>query len=312
MVVYYISYSDEPRRRFRWRVLLAVLAALLAAGMIVAVLGARRGGGEGEAAVRNDSEPVSFVDAVPAVFAPGTNTVYVVDISGSIAESGHLDAVKLGLSMLALEDVVADSGSGAMAENSRAALVTFGGDGEPEILVDRVELRDPAAQVEWLTTVDALEATATGSFIYDAISAAYQDTLARGDGGRENAIVALSDGIDGAVGECRPARGGETTEYCVGASGDPVPCDALPGRRRGGGGDGGGGLRRICEVIHSETDAYELLRQLAGAAEEEGLKVHAIGYGSPDAHRWLRRVAERTGGQYIYAGRQGMPAANPP
>lgn len=294
MVIYYISYGDRPPRRFSRGILLAVFAALLPAGIIAAALWEWRAGGE-EAAAPDGSGTVPFAAAVPAVFAPGTNTVYVVDISGSIAESGHLDAVKLALSTLALED--AATGSGAMAENSRAALMTFGGDTPSETLVDRVALREPEARVKWLTVVDALEATESGgSFIYDAGNAAYQDALSRDGGGRENAIVVLSDGIDGAVGECRPARASDTTKYCVGASGDPAPCDSLPGRRRDG-----GGLGRICKVIHSKTDSYELLRQLARSAEGDGLKVHAIGYGAPDSHHWLRLAAKRTGGQYIYA-----------
>ncbi len=172
----------------------------------------------------------------------------MVDVSGSIAEGGHLETVKLALSTLALEDAAV--GSGAMAENSRASLMTFGGDAEPETIVARAASRDRAAQGQWLIRVNALAAVATGSFIYDAVNSAYQGVLSTDSDGRENAIVVLSDGIDGMVGECRPARADETTEYCIGDSGDPVLCANLPEARRSS------DLGRICEAVPSKTDPY--------------------------------------------------------
>jgi hypothetical protein len=46
----------------------------------------------------------------------------------------------------------------------------------------------------------------------------------------------------------------------------------------------------------------------AGASEKpviakDGLTTHTIAYGSTNAHRWLKRVAEVTGGTYTIAGR---------
>ena len=294
MVAYYISYGDEPPRRFPWRILLAILAALLLIGIVIAVWWRWPSDGEGSPAA-NRPDAVPFAAAVPAVFAPNTNTLYVVDVSGSIAEGGHLEAVKLALSTLALEDAAV--GSGAMAENSRASLMTFGGDAEPETIVARAALRKRAAQEQWLIRVNALAAVATGSLIYDAVNSAYQGVLSTDSDGRENAIVVLSDGIDGMVGECRPARADETTEYCIGDSGDPVLCANLPEARRSS------GPGRICEAVPSKTDPYALLGQLARSAEQDGLKVHTIGYGSPDTHQWLELAAAATDGQYIYAGR---------
>ena len=231
------------------------------------------------------AEAVPFTAAIPAVYAPGTNTVYVVDLSGSIGEAGHLDAIKLALSTLALPE------SGAMVENSRAALTVFGGDAESEAVIELSLLSDQTQQAHWLTQVDGLEATTTGgSFIYDAVDSAYRNLQATPDEGRANVIVVLTDGIDGGVGECRLATADVQTEYCVGDSGDPVPCSALSPK---------GGMTEICEAIPSATDPGELLRNLAN----DGITTHTIAYGSTDSHQWLEIVAEVTGGTYTVAGR---------
>ena len=284
MVTYYMTYGEPPPRRFRWWRVLAVLAAILLASAIAgAIWMAVAGDDTGPADPSADTVP--FTAAIPAVYAPGTNTVYVVDLSGSIEEAGHLDAIKLALSTLALPD------SSARVENSRAALMVFGGDAEAKTVIELSMLSEGTEQAHWLTQVDGLEATTTGgSFIYDAVDSAYRKLGQTPDNGRANVIVVLSDGIDGGVGECRLATADVQTEYCVGDSGDPVPCRDI-GRS--------GGVGEICEAIPSATDPGELLRDLA----RDSLTTHTIAYGSTNAHQWLKRVAEVTGGTYTIAGR---------
>ena len=241
---------------------------------------------------RDDASPadlsadaVPFTAAIPAVYAPGTNTVYVVDLSGSIGEAGYLEAIKLALSTLALPD------SSARVENSRAALMVFGGDAEAKTVIELSMLSEETEQAHWLTQVDGLEATTTGgSFIYDAVDSAYRKLGQTPDDGRANVIVVLSDGIDGSVGECRLASDDVRTEYCVGDSGDPVPCSDLSLR---------GSITEICEAIPSAADPGELLSNLA----KDGLTAHTIAYGSTNSHQWLKLVAEVTGGTYTVAGR---------
>ena len=288
MASYYLTYGEPPPRRFgRWRVL-AVLAAILLAGAIAGAIWMAVAGDD----ARDDASPadpspeaVPFTAAIPAAYAPDTNTVYVVDLSGSIGEAGHMDAIKLALSMLALPD------SSATVENSRAALMVFGGDAEAETMIELSMLSDETEQAHWLTQVGGLEATTTGgSFIYDAVDSAYRKLALTPDDGRANVIVVLSDGIDGGVGECRLASDDFQAEYCVGESGDPMPCSDLSRRGR---------MTEICEAIPSDTDPYELLSDLAG----DGLTTHTIAYGSTNAHQWLKRVAEVTGGTYTIAGR---------
>lgn len=228
---------------------------------------------------------VPFTAAIPAVYAPGTNTVYVVDLSGSIGEAGHLEAIKLALSTLALPD------SRARVENSRAALMVFGGDAAAETVIELSMLSEEMEQTHWLAQVDGLEATTTGgSFIYDAVDSAYRKLGIIPDDGRTNVIVVLSDGIDGGVGECRLASDDFQAEYCVGDSGDLVPCSDMSSR---------GGMTEICEAIPSATDPGELLRNLAN----DSLTTHTIAYGSTNSHQWLKIVAEVTGGTYTVAGR---------
>ncbi len=284
MVAYYMTYGEPPPRRFGWWRILAVLAAILLAGAIAGAIWMAVAGDDASSADPS-MEAVPFTAAIPAVYAPGTNTVYVVDLSGSIGEAGHLEAIKLALSTLALPD------SSATVENSRAALMVFGGDAEAETMIELSMLNDEVEQAHWLRGVNGLEATTTGgSYIYDAVDSAYRNLMLTPDDGRAQVIVLLSDGIDGGVGECRLASDNVRTEYCVGDSGDPVPCNDMSPR---------GGMAEICEAIPSATDPGELLRNLA----EDGLTTHTIAYGSTNAHQWLKRVAEVTGGTYTIAGR---------
>lgn len=263
---------------------MAILAAILLASLIAGAIWMAVAGDDASPADPS-AEVVPFTAAIPAVYAPGTNTVYVVDLSGSIGEAGHLDAIKLALSTLALPD------SSGEVENSRAGLMVFGGDAEAETMIELSMLGDETEQANWLTQVGGLEATTTGgSFIYDAVDSAYRKLALTPDDGRMNVIVVLSDGIDGGVGECRIATNDFQAEYCVGDSGDPVPCSDMNPR---------GGMAEICEAIPSTTDPGELLTDLA----KDGLATHTIAYGSTNSHQWLKLVAEATGGTYTVAGR---------
>ncbi len=69
MVAYYISYGDEPPRRFPWRILLAIFAALSLIGIVIAVRWRWPSDGE-ESLAANRPDAVPFAAAVPAVFAP--------------------------------------------------------------------------------------------------------------------------------------------------------------------------------------------------------------------------------------------------
>ena len=281
MASYYLTYGEPPPRRFEWWRVLAVLAVILLAGAIVGAIWMAVAGDDSRddaSSADPSAEAVPFTAAIPAAYAPGTNTVYVVDLSGSIGEAGHLDAIKLALSTPARPD------SSARVENSRAALMVFGDEAEAETVIELSLLSDETEQAHRLTQVDGLEATtAGGSFIYDAVDSAYRKLGRTPDDGRANVIVVLSDGIDGGVGECPIASDDVQTEYCVGDSGDPAPCSDLNPR---------GGMTEICEAIPSVTDPGELLRNLA----RDELTTHTNAYGSANAHQWLKRVAEITGG----------------
>ena len=219
--------------------------------------------------------------------------MYLVDISGSIEASGHLEEVRQALSALALD--ASDPAGAAVASGSRAALLTFGGESrEPKKVVGFTPLRDTEAQNSWLVQVNDITPPATGgSFIYDAIDKAHQRMLMLPDGdddtGGDKVLVILSDGIDGGVGECRRAEADQAVEFCVGSGGDPLPCDDLPGMS--------GGVSEICDALSSKTSRYALLQRLV----DSSVTVHTIGYGRPKDHGWLRLVAKRTGGEYTYA-----------
>ena len=97
---------------------------------------------------RAEAPPAAtFADAVSEAFAPGADTMYLVDISGSIEASGHLRGGAAGaVNALAL-DASGPAGA-AVASGSRAALLTFGGESrEPKKVVSFTPLLDtPEAQ----------------------------------------------------------------------------------------------------------------------------------------------------------------------
>ena len=178
MVAYYISYG-EPPRRFRWW-LVAVLgvAGLLGMGAAVGIW-QYRAGDDDEA--RAEAPPAAtFADAVSEAFAPGADTMYLVDISGSIEASGHLRAVRQALSALAL-DASGPAGA-AVASGSRASLLTLGGERrEPEKVIELTPLDTPEAQDNWLVAANGLAPSdGGGSFIYDAVKAALRQLPAEG------------------------------------------------------------------------------------------------------------------------------------
>jgi len=288
MTSYYISYGEPPERRFTWRLLLAIGALLLLAGIIAGIIWFAMANSSDAGDEISAPEAVPFAQAIPTVYASETNTIYLVDISGSITEAGYLEDVKFALSSLALPD------AGPAAENSRAALMSFGGDGEPEKVIELAMLNVPEAQHDWLVEVNGLQATtAGGSFIYDAVDSVRRDFSTASGGGRSNVIVLISDGIDGAVGECRPAPPDyrpSSAGYCVGDSGDPVPCSEMNWSESA--------PNVLCDAIPSSNDRFVLLERLA----DDEIVVHTIAYGSPRAHTWLRQVAEATGGTYTVGG----------
>ena len=224
------------------------------------------------APVDDSPEAVPFAAAIPTVYQVNTNTLFLVDISGSIAESGNLKPMRTALASIALGDVRPDIHTAA--ENSQAALMTFGVGRETPIALGG--LQDEQSRNLWLATAGNLQTEkAGGTLIYDAVAEAHEMLLANNGGDNVPVIVLLSDGIDGDVGECRPATAEEirSTLYCVGEGGYPVLCDDLPG--------GGRHNQNICEIIPSDADPEQLLTQLANKSKEYGLIVHTIGYGSP-------------------------------
>lgn len=288
MTSYYLSYGEPPVRRFPWRLLLAIGSLLLLATAIIGVLWFALANGSDTAGASSAPETTSFAHAIPAAYASDTNTLYLVDVSGSIVESGYLQDLKIGLSSLALPDAE------PVAKNSRAALMSFGGDEKPETVIEFAMLDEDEAQTDWLVKVNGLQATtAGGSFIYDAVDSVRRNFPTASDGGRSNVIVLISDGIDGAVGECRPAppdyRPG-SAGYCVGDSGDPVPCSEMNWSESA--------PNVLCDAIPSSNDRFVLLERLA----DDEIVVHTIAYGSPRAHTWLMQVAEATGGTYTVGG----------
>ena len=291
MVTYYISYGEPPRRIPRWLLFLAVPAGLLAASAVAAVLwllpADSDDGVDADAAV---PPPARFNAAIAAVYEPESTTIFLVDASGSIADSGNLESLRNALASLALDDI---SPLGAAAGSALVGLTTF--DTAAKSVIPPAPLDAADARRRWLLKAGHLQTGRDGgSFIYDAVRATHRRLLDADHGGQQPVIVLLSDGIDGAAGQCRPAPPGTTTEYCVGPGGDPLPCADLPAM--------GGGVTEICQAIYSETEPAVLLGELAASADAHGLTVHAIGYGRRADHGWLRRAAAATGGQYIHAG----------
>ena len=277
--------------------MLAILAALILGGVIGGIV-AIWTPGEDDGIVAGESEPetIPFTSAIPSVLEENTDTVFLVDVSSSIEESGNLDALRTALAGIALGDVHPEIGEAV--GSSRVTLMTFADDTETVIPMGSLS-DDVGRRNEWLVTAGNLETKAgTGTFIYDAVAHAHGMLMDTDSGARKPVIVLLSDGIDGDVGECRLATDNiERTRYCVGASGDPVLCDDLPADYASG------GDWMICDAIPSKMDPMHLLTQLETDSENMGLTVHVVAYGSVSSHKWLRRVAQATEGQYIVAGR---------
>ena len=290
MVTYYISYAEPPRRFPRWLLFLAIPAGVLAVSAAAALFWMMPAESDDASGAGAAPPPVRFNAAIAEVYQPETTTIFLVDASGSIADSGNLESLRNALASLALDDI---SRLGAVADSSLVGLTTFDTVPEPVILPEPLD--GDAARQRWLLQAGHLQTGTTGgSFIYDAVSATHRRLLETDNRGQAPVIVLLSDGIDGAVGECRPAPPGTITEYCVGPGGDPLPCADLPAM--------GGGVTQVCNAIYSRTKPAVLLDELAASAAERNLTVHAIGYGRRGDHGWLRRAAEATGGQYIHAG----------
>ena len=315
MVTYYITYDDPPpRRRPSWFLILAILAVIMIAGATAALIWIAADDEDSPAVASppatdgptTDSSPTSaglnptlvpFVAAIPAVYQENTNTLFLVDVSESIAESGNLEPMRIALESIALGNAHPDIYQAV--ENSRVGLITFSD--VPETVIELGPLHDDEARrKEWLAAASALQTeSGSGTFIYDAVARAHEILSDNTEAdGKAPVIVLLSDGIDGAVGECRPATANDgQSDYCVGESGDPVRCDDLPGGR-----GSSRGFRNICKKIPSDTSPHRMLQQLTVGSQQDGLTVHAIAYGSAEAHDWLRRAAETTGGRYIHAG----------
>ena len=292
MVTYYISYAEPPRRFPRWLLFLAIptgVLAVSAAAVLLWMMPAESDDADANAAA---PPPVRFNAAISEVYQPETTTIFLVDASGSIADSGNLESLRNALASLALDDI---SRLGAVADSSLVGLTTFDTVPEPVILPEPLD--GDAARQRWLLQAGHLQTGTTGgSFIYDAVSATHRRLLEADNGGQAPVIVLLSDGIDGAVGECRPVKPDDVpSRYCVGHGGDPVLCDDLPGSAPGS-------QRMICKAISSNTDPVFLLAQLQESSRQHNLTMHTIGYGSPVSHGWLRRAAAATGGRYIHAG----------
>ena len=122
MVAYYISYGEPPRRFRWWLVAVLGMAGLLGMGAVVGVWQYRAGDGD---EARAEAPPAAtFADAVSEAFAPGADTMYLVDISGSIEASGHLGEVRQALSMLALDE--AGPGRGCRSQRQPRGPAYFG------------------------------------------------------------------------------------------------------------------------------------------------------------------------------------------
>ena len=287
MTSYYLSYGEPPMRRFPWRLLSAIAAILLLISAVIGIIWFALSGSSDAADAPSTEEAVPFAQAVSAVYASDTNTIYLVDVSGSITEAEHLEDIKFALSSLGLPD------RGPRVENSQAALMSFAGDSEPEIVIEPVMLDESEAQLDWLVRVDGLEAALTGgSFIYDAMDSVRRDFPATAGDGRSNVIVLISDGIDGgtATEQCRPALSSDNPEYCISDSGDPIACDKVE--------QPSSGDTLICKINPSSVNPGVLLQSLV----EGDFTVHTIAYGSPQDHVWLEQVAEATGGTYTVGG----------
>ena len=295
MVSYYLTYGEPPRRRSPLWLLLALLigtltlAALIAGAILMLMLAA-----DDEVAA-SDTEPVPYAVAIPTILQENSDTVFLVDVSASIEESGNLAALRTALAGIALGD--AHPGISRSVSSSRLALMTFANDAEMVIPMGSLA-DDDSMRNQWLVTAGSLETKpGTGTFVYDAVDQAHEFLMNADVDSNSPVIVLFSDGIDGDVGECRPATAADgRARYCVGASGDPILCEDMPPEVQVG-----SGVRMVCKAIHSEVSPTNLLSRLQADNERVGLTIHVVAYGSANSHGWLRRVARDTDGKYIVA-----------
>ena len=191
-MIVYISY-DEPRR-FPWGRVLAILLALVALAVVISgAVWLVNNGQDSSAAAPADAVPL--LEAVAPLYAPNTNTIFLVDVSKSIQEGGNLDALKSSLLNVALP--YSNPAAGTAAENSRTALVTFST--ETKELVPLTSLADADGQREWLKKVGTLETVDEGAFIFDAVNDVYDRLADESGDARSKVIVLLTDGADGGV-----------------------------------------------------------------------------------------------------------------
>ena len=287
MTSYYLSYNESGQRRFqppRWLLWLLLALLLIIIAIILALLASNLFASGAEDVSSAPAEPVPFAEAIPSVYAANTNTLYLVDMSGSITELGYLQEVTAALSSLALPE------AGPTLENSRASLVTFGTGGEITTIIPFASLRESKAQENWLSVVNSLNGLQTtfgsASFIYDAVDSSRQHISGLPEDGREKVIVIISDGIDGAIGNCEPIPEGyqsNPADFCIGERGDAQPC-----------GENSANFNMICDIIPSSVEPIPLMQNLIN----EDFVIHAVAYGSPDHHLWMERTAEATGGTY--------------
>ena len=193
-MIVYISY-DEPRRP-PLRVALAVLAILLAlaalAAVIIGAVWLVNNGRNSSVAAPVDAVPLQ--EAVPSVYHSNSNTIFLVDVSKSIEDSGNRELLQRAL----LEVVIpyTNPSAGKAAENSRIALITFAG--VTETLIPLAAPDDLDQQRTWLQVVGDLSVESGRTFIYDAMVSAHDTLAGHDDDSRGNVIVLLTDGLDGA------------------------------------------------------------------------------------------------------------------
>ena len=191
-MIVYISY-DEPRR-FPWGRVLAILLALAAlAAVISGAVWLVNNGQNRTAAAPADAVPLQ--EAVPSVYHSNSNTIFLVDVSKSIEDSGNRELLQRAL----LEVVIpyTNPSAGTAAENSRIALITFAGN--TKTLIPLAAPDDLDHQRKWLQVVGDLQVGSGGTFIYDAVVSAHDTLAGYDDDSRDNVIVLLTDGLDGAL-----------------------------------------------------------------------------------------------------------------
>ena len=190
-MIVYISY-DEPRR-FPWGRVLAILLALVAlAAVISGAIWLVNNGQDSSAAAPADAVPLQ--EAVASVYQSDSNTIFLVDVSKSIEDSGNRELLQRALLEVVLP--FTNPSAGTAAENSRIALITFADD--TETLIQLAAPDDLDHQRKWLQVVGDLQVGSGGTFIYDAMVSAHDTLAGYDDDSRDNVIVLLTDGLDGA------------------------------------------------------------------------------------------------------------------